>query len=166
MIAQAILSDYETERGKPMPSKMHARIQGYLVTQLINKYDEQFTILPEISIALPKELASDKKGRVPDIAIYPADISFEHEEIRMKEIPLGIIEILSPKQDLTELITRKNIFFKAGILSYWIILPELKSIYVYDTIDSFNIFSKEDNLLDNKLKIKIDLKQIFKGIGV
>lgn len=147
-----------------MPSKFHARLQKKLMLQLELNYSKRLEALPEITVKMPKDVADGKRDRVPDIGIYPADLSFMEDEIRMTEMPLAVVEILSPQQELSELIARKNVYFRAGVRSYWLVLPELLSIYVYHAPNDFEIYTKNETLRDPNLGIELDLGPVFEGI--
>ena len=157
MTTSLALSDYEIERGKPMPDKNHAFIQGNLLYFIRLKYGGNFSLLPEINLDLPI------RERVPDLAIFPPmDFVADENEIRMRQVPLGVIEILSAKQDLTELMMKCSEYFSAGVKSYWLALPALKTIYVFYSPDEYVIYSGKDILQDKKLNIELDLVDIFK----
>lgn len=156
-VSTKIKSDYEIERGKPMPSKNHAILQGNIYFLLRQKYDALFRLLPEISVKV------DKKERVPDIAIYPQlTYNSKEDEIRMSKAPLGAIEILSPTQTIDELLDKARGYFEDGIKSYWLVLPRLEAICVFDTPDSYDFFGKTDTLKDTALDIELDLNAVFK----
>lgn len=156
-IASDALSDYEIERGKPMPDKNHAIIQGRLMSRLDRYYGEKFTIVTEISLDLPT------RERVPDLAIYPP-LTFEpdNNEVRMTQRPLCAIEILSEMQSLNDLSKKCGEYFSAGIQSYWLVIPALTSIYVFHSRQDYTIFSYKDRLVDTLLDIELDLGEIFK----
>jgi len=157
MEATVVKSQYEIERGKPMPSLNHAIVQQNLIFQLMSNHRNQYSILPELNVTV------SKKDRVPDIAIYPV-VEFVPEEdtVHMKEAPLGVIEILSPTQDLTELIQKSAEYFKKGVKSYWLVLPSLRSIYVFSEPGEYRNFTYRDILTDEPLGIELDLKEIFR----
>lgn len=157
MTTSLALSDYEIERGKPMPDKNHAFVQGNFLIQLFLKYNTLYRALPEVNLDLPI------RERVPDLAIFPPmDFVADENEIRMRQVPLGVIEILSAKQDLTELMIKCSEYFSAGVKSYWLALPALKTIYVFYSPDEYVIYSGKDILQDKKLNIELDLVDIFK----
>lgn len=157
MSVTAALSEYEIERGKPMPDKNHALIQGNLYFLIRLLYGEKYTALPEINLELPV------RERVPDLAIYPKiDFNPDENEVRMKQAPLCAIEILSAKQDLSELMTKRAEYFTGGVLSYWLVLPSLYTIYVFYSPSEYYIFSGKDKLEDNKLGIELSLAEVFK----
>ena len=156
MSTTVALSEYEIERGKPMPDKNHALIQGNLHFLLRLMYREKYTILLEINLDLPI------RERVPDLAIYPVmKFNPDENEIRMKQAPLCAIEILSAKQDLSELMTKRAEYFTGGVLSYGLVLPALYTIYVFSSPTEYQIFSGKDKLQDAKLDIELNLEEVF-----
>jgi Uma2 family endonuclease len=157
MTAQLALSDYEIERGKPMPDKNHAFVQENLLFNIKLSNRDRFRVLPEITLGLPI------RERVPDLAIYPLmDFIPGDNELRMSEVPLGVVEILSAKQDLSELMMKRSEYFAAGVKSYWLALPALKTIYVFYSPEEYDIYSGKDLLRDKQLDIELDLTEIFK----
>ncbi len=155
--APVALSDYEIERGKPMPDRNHAIIQGRLMSRLDRTYGDKFSILPEIHIDMPV------RDRVPDLAIYePLIFDPDVNELSMFKPPLCAIEILSEMQNINVLMKKKHEYFDVGVLSYWLVLPSLRTIYVFHNINDRSIFSYEDRLVDKKLNIELDLSDIFK----
>lgn len=151
------VSDYELERGKPMPSTLHSYLQKNLVFELELRYRKQFTILPELSLDLPG------KPAVPDITIYPRfEIDFRHDVIKRTDAPLTTVEILSPTQSLDELIDKANQYFQAGVKSCWIVLPSIKAILVYNQPGRYHFFNEADTLNDPNLNLELPLADIFK----
>jgi Uma2 family endonuclease len=151
-----VLSDYELERGKPMPDLNHSIIQSNMLFSLRVKTQKRFSILPEINVQLLK------RDRVPDLAVYPP-LSFNprHNQLVMTKMPICAIEILSEMQKLSDLMTKNDEYFDAGILSYWLVLPHLQSIYVFNSADDYDVFTRKDILKDNVLGIELDLAEIF-----
>ncbi|MBK8966638.1 MAG: Uma2 family endonuclease [Saprospiraceae bacterium] len=150
-------SSYEIERGKPLPSKNHAIIQANLLLAIQPKYASKFRMLPEINLDLPEH------DRVPDLAIY-ASVEFTPgaDEVRMTEVPLSVIEILSPQQSMTDLMVKRGEYFKAGVQSYWLVLPDLLSIYVFYSPEEYDVYTRQDLLKDKTLEIEVPLGEIFK----
>jgi Uma2 family endonuclease len=101
--------------------------------------------------------------RVPDLAIYPVrEFTPGEDEITMAEAPLGVIEILSPSQSRTELIAKSAGYFKVGVKSYWLVLPDLKSVYVFSAPNEYDVFTRDEQLSDKLLGIELDLGEIFR----
>ena len=157
MDTAVVKSEYELERDKPMPSKNHAIVQTNLVVLLGTKYQKKYRALSEVSIIV------SSKEKVPDIAIYPSmEFTPGEDETRLEDAPIGVIEILSPSQSLAELITKSAAYFEAGVQSYWLVLPGLRSIYVFSKPGEYELFAKEDKLEDPRLEIELELKDIFR----
>lgn len=152
-------TDYETEYGKPMPSTNHAFVQSNLIGELRNRYRDKLTILPELS--LDKSIGAPPM--VPDIAIYPKfkiDVR-QPDVIRRKDMPLGVVEILSPKQSIEDLIEKAGEFLRAGVQSVWVVVPRMAYIAVYHTPEQFEMFLEPDILKDARLGIELPLETIF-----
>ncbi len=151
------LSEYEIERGKPMPSKNHAIVQRNLVFLLQLKYGDRYGVLPEINLDLPV------RERVPDLAIYRSvEFTPGADEVRMSEPPLGVIEILSPLQSMSDLMVKRSEYFAAGVQSYWLVLPDLMSVYVFYSPEDYDVYAKQEMLRDKKLEIELGLGEVFK----
>ncbi len=117
------LSDYELERGKPMPSLNHSIAQSHLLVELSVRYRKTHTFLSELSLSMP-----EKPDTVPDICIYPKmEVDFLHDRTSVSEMPLTIIEIVSPSQSNDEILAKFERYFNAGIKSCWLVLPKFPS---------------------------------------
>jgi Uma2 family endonuclease len=152
----AAQSEYETERDKPVPGKHHAFIQSRLLSLIDRRYAQLYTVLAELSLDL--FLGS----RVPDLSIYPHIDSMGEEEVRVAEMPICAIEILSPTQIAADLLAKRRQYFEAGIKSYWLVLPEPKSVYVFSSPEEFEVFSYRETLKDLTIGIELPLSEVFK----
>ena len=155
-IVASLETQYEKERGKPMPSKNHSIIQGNVYFQLRNQYGNQFDIYPELSL----ELTSG--GAVPDICIYdktPRD--WQVDVVKTKNPPLLAIEILSPRQifdDITDKIS--DIYFPAGMKSVWVILPKVESVMLFRPNEKTKTYNG-GILQDTESGFELDIDKIF-----
>ena len=154
MATLELLSDYEIERGKPMPSKNHSYIQSNLIIALAG-YRKKFDFLSEISLEL------NEWQSTPDIGIFPKlNIDFRHDEIRMTEPPLCAIEIISPSQSIQELADKAQQYLDAGVQSVWLVIPPIQTVVVYQKDGSYESFSKA-SFTDPSLDITLDLNSVF-----
>ena len=152
-----LLSDYELERGKPMPSLNHAFIQKKILVKLEIRYENKFTILPELSLEMP-----EKPDTVPDIAIFhKLEIDFLHDRTSVSQMPLTVIEIVSPSQSNDEILAKFERYFKAGVKSCWLVLPGFQAISVYSQIGIYAFFKTTDILTDAVTNIELPLSEIF-----
>ncbi len=149
------LSHYELERGKPMPSKNHARIQSNLTIALGANYRKEYDILTELSLEM------DGKTFVPDICIFtPMTYDNMHDEVRVTTPPVTAIEILSPRQGAEEVVAKFDLYFKQGVKSCWFIIPATNSIFIFTPDKKIQVFH-EEMLTDAATGITLDLNEIF-----
>lgn len=102
------LSEYEVERGKLRPSKNHSIIQSRLLVALSTRYAHKYDFLSEISLETPRF--------VPDMGIFPP-MSFDplHNQTKLNQVPVDVVEIISPSQTQEELVEKAGQYFAAGI---------------------------------------------------
>ena len=106
-------SDYEKERGKPLPSLNHGTTQAFLIGALLD-YRDQYTIASELTL----ELEGMPGNVTPDLCVYPKlDIDYTYDEIRMTEPPLVAVEIASPTQATQEIVDKIQQMLAAGAQS-------------------------------------------------
>ncbi|HEX9732065.1 MAG TPA: Uma2 family endonuclease [Thermoanaerobaculia bacterium] len=118
------LSEYELERGKPMPSKNHAAVQGCVIVAL-SRYDEKYSVFPELSLEL------DGTPYVPDVSVYPRDsLDPLQDTVTTTDPPLLVIEILSPSQPFDDVVKKAASYLKAGVKSCWIVQPAIEGVTV------------------------------------
>lgn len=139
-----------------MPSRLHSLLTKRLTVFLENHYSGKFEVLPELTLDTPGEKT------VTDIAICEIEpIDFSQDEIKRKEPPLATIEILSPTQVLQTLLDKTNDYFSFGVKSCWVVLPTLKSIYVFSAPGQFEVYSHGDELHDPNLDVSVPIDTIF-----
>jgi Uma2 family endonuclease len=132
-------------------------LSNCLIVYLSNHYSEHYEAISEVSLEL-----SDWEA-TPDIAIYPKfNINFLEDEVRMTTPPLGVVEILSPTQALNELTSKAGKYFKSGVQSCWLVLPTLRNIYVFASMDHYQVFGAAEVLKDPVLNVEVNLAEIFR----
>jgi len=84
-----------------MPSSNHAYGQSKLLKLLARKYADRFEAISELRIVI------EGKKKVPDLLSYK-DFNFRpgHDEAKVVEVLPGVIEILSPRQVLANLVAK------------------------------------------------------------
>jgi Uma2 family endonuclease len=149
------ISDYELERGKPMPSLNHSLIQSQLIGILWNQYRKDFTFASELSISLAD------KPFVPDLCIYPKRKSdWQSDEIRVSEPPLTIIEISSPKQDFEDFEHKLKAYFNAGVKSFWLLIPFTETLTIFYPNEKPVSFTTGE-AVDKTNGIKLNVDELF-----
>ena len=149
-------TDYEIERGKPLPSKNHGKIQARLTRALLNKYVDKYDVESEVSLELTSGRAT------PDVIISEPTIDdWMNDEVRVTIPPITAIEILSPKQGLDDVKDKIiNIYFKAGVKSAWLIIPTFQTVYVMTPDLKVKTFT-EGVIKDSATGVEIDMSEIF-----
>jgi Uma2 family endonuclease len=151
-------SDYETERGKPMPNIIHGTIQAQLVFLLKTYFGDRYIFPSELSLAT-------NPSTTPDVSIYPKrKLDLRETEAKEAQMPLTAIEILSPSQTIEELQDKAwDIYFPAGVLSSWVVLPSIKAIQIL-TPDGQSRLFYENTLIDPATGIQLDIKKVFEDL--
>ena len=151
------VSNYQLERGKPMPTLNHAIIQANLIFALKLYYRDQYSFPSEINLTMP-----ERPDAVPDIAIYPKlPVDFLHDVASMTVMPLTVIEIISPSQSQEEMLTKFERYFKAGVQSCWLVMPSLQAIAVYSGVGKYQFFTANQTLIDPATSIELMLSEVF-----
>jgi len=152
----AAFTDYETERGKPMPSLNHGLIQANVLIALVSRYRSLFRFASETSLDLSGWLST------PDISILPSGpINLKVDKIKVTDPPLGTIEILSPTQNLNDLVDKADQYFEKGVKSCWIIIPSMGGVAIYSAPGKYTFFNENDVAKDEVLGLEIPVSELF-----
>jgi len=154
METEQTLSDYERERGKPMPSKLHSVVQTNLTGKLLT-YRPSLQVLSELTLRLgDRELT-------PDLSVYrELEVDFTQDEIRMTEPPVLAIEISSPTQGIQDLVDKARFLMEHGVESCWIVQPPLRTITVF-TPDMESTTYSSGTVTDPATDVELDVEDIF-----
>ena len=153
---EIVKSDYELERGKPIPTRNHALLQQRILFEILVRYPKKFTVLPELNL----NVLGDKL--VPDLAVFAGSLGFlAHDQNIVSDIPLLVVEILSPSQSVTELTAKAERYLQAGVISYWLVVPELMNITVSSATGIYHGFYLPDTLRDPATGIELELTTLF-----
>lgn len=147
-------STYEQERGKPMPSKLHARIQKRLIV-LLSAFEPAVEVLSELSVVL------GGATYIPDVCLYLADAAdWSAEEVAMTVPPLLAVGILSPRQDLNDLIAKTEIYLASGVRAVWIVHPPLQMVFAFEPNRKTRALS-EGVLVESASGASVNVEEIF-----
>jgi Uma2 family endonuclease len=150
------ISEYELERGKPMPSVNHSIVQANTIFELQTRYRKQFRLLSEINVEVAGRIL------VPDVAIFPNMVAdMANDQQVALTTPLTTIEILSPSQALDDLIDKASAYFAAGVKSCWIVLPKMYGVAVYSAPGEYKFFHNDQTLTDPATGIELPLGPLF-----
>ena len=147
------IEEFQTE---DIMSVNHSRTIQRISTYL-ERYDETYDILPELEMRL------NGKPVKPDVSVYPnLSEDWDTDIIFITEPPIIAIEVLSPKQAMSDLTDKtNNIYFPAGVKSVWIVVPLLQTVTIR-TPDGKKMTFSEGIIKDPVIGIEIPFDQIFR----
>lgn len=155
---EATLSDYELERGKPMPSLNHGIVQANLAAELRMRLRNTHTLASELNLEF------DGVKFVPDLAVLPKlETNLQEDTIWVKTAPLTTIEILSPMQAMEPLLEKAKGYFAVGVKTCWLVIPALGTIAVFTGPTTYRAFTNTNGnkVIDEVLGVEIPLNDIF-----
>lgn len=143
-------------------SHNHSAIQANLAYLL--KKSSQYSVFVELSLdvrQLDRERFRLGDEIKPDVCIYPKrPLSRPYDILRMAEMPLLAIEILSPRQAAFEILQKFEAYFALGVKSCWLVDPTTEVVAVYTALDQHQSFSG-GTVQDATLGIALPLIEIF-----
>lgn len=150
-----VVSDYELERGKPLPNFNHGYIQANLIVSLRQQYGKQFSVVSEVSI--PTASASV----TPDVLVFnKRPINWLETKPALTEPPILAIEIQSPLHAMETMIEKAKLLLETGVKSVWIIQPELQTVSVFSKSYPLKTFV-EGTIVDKACGIELSFDAIF-----
>jgi len=138
------------------PSYHHAYLSSNLIAAL--HQFKTYSVFSELTLQI------EGKDYIPDVCLYlKKTMNFAGGDIlRMTELPLLAIEVLSPTQGTQEIIDKFKVYFAAGIKSCWLIIPPAQTVVVYASPEQAKTFSSGE-LVDDVMSIQLPLKDIFES---
>ncbi len=160
--------EYQEYRRQTMPSRNHSLTVGRLTGLLFN--DERFTVMPELSLDISQTDLSQfelkaKDELVPDICLYSYELDKSEpvDEIKMAEMPLLAIDVLSPRQGVDDIIVKFQAYFALGVKSCWLVIPATESITIYSQPHQYKTFGTEaTEVIDEIMDIRLPIKKVFR----
>lgn len=147
----------------------HSLTQARLTSLLDD--DERFSVLTELSLDISQHDLSkfrlDAKEEVkPDVCAYlkpPVIPDDEDDLITVSQMPDLAIEVLSPRQAHSYLIRKVKAYFELGVKSCWLVIPDLKTVYIYSQSTEYRTFTKDDSeLFDEVMSIRLPIAKVFR----
>lgn len=163
----AILEDIEqleAEELQTMGSFNHGYFQIRLGA-LLSKTGE-YTVVAELNLDVGKldlsqfEVKSREEVK-PDLCVYPRRrINRSQDIVRMAEMPLLVVEILSPLQGVQTILNKFRVYFALGVRSCWLVEPAMGAVAVYHDLDNPRTFSSGE-IVDEVVGIRLSVEEIF-----
>ncbi len=158
------------EESQYMGSFNHSLVQAQLSALLLFQ-ESRFSVFIELSLDASKIDLSQfdlkaKEELKPDICLYPRTEKNtkikKRDIIKMSDMPLLAIEVVSPRQSVDEIIAKFEAYFTLGIKSCWLIIPTLEAVDVYSQFEQHKIFEMNDTeVIDENLDIRLPIQKIF-----
>lgn len=148
----------------PSPITRHQRISGKLEFVLRRFLMENN--LGELFYA-PYDVYFDNENVVqPDILFISKDRAEIIGEKNVQGAPDLVVEIISENSAYRDMVLKKKLYAKFGVMEYWMVIPEGEEIEIYtlkdNTYQLYKAYSKGDTLESPLLKgLKIGLVDIF-----
>ena len=164
MTTLLIDTDHEIEEVDTMGSFNH----GYVQMRLGSLFEQsgKYTPISELTldvrdVDLSRFEIRGKEEIKPDISLYPKrGLSRPQDILRMGEMPLLAVEIVSPKQGLYDLIEKIKVYFELGVQSCWLIEPAINAITVYTSLAQWETYTRGE-IVDPRLDIRLTIEDIF-----
>jgi Uma2 family endonuclease len=108
---------------KPLPKKLHAFVQSYLIRILSVNAQPNVRVLSELNV-----LCADDRV-IPDVTVVRRNARYIDGDLT--DPAILAVEILSPGQPLSILIDKAERLIKAGTTMCWIIWPERRQAWMF-----------------------------------
>ena len=157
-----VITISEDEEFDDMGSYNHSLVQGnlaYLLRQAGN-YSAFIELSLDASSLDKQEFPNIANELIPDIALYPRRSTIPRDILRVTEMPLLAIEVISPRQGTLGLIEKFQAYFSLGVTSCWLVDPTLNIVTVYASPTEYHTFASEI-VIDEQLSIEIPRAEIF-----
>lgn len=168
LLADNDLATYDEEVAPEEWAEMGSFNHSYLQTKLAVLLFalEEYTALTELSLDVSRlndeTLQARYKDSIkPGVSVYSRrTLDVTEDVLKMAEMPLCAIEILSTMQGVQSLIDKVHVYFALGVRSCWIVYPYNRSITVYTSPKTFISYSTGD-VVDDVLALHLPLAEIF-----
>lgn len=147
-------SEYEIERGKPMPSFNHGMIQANLITEFARSRD--YRPVSEVTLDLGMD-----HNVTPDISLFPRrPMDLWHDANPVKEVPQFVVEIASASQSSSEMVPEVHDYLQHGVPACWLVDPPMHQVTVF-TADGKRKIYDEGIVTDPVTGLTADLAVVF-----
>ncbi|HSU59891.1 MAG TPA: Uma2 family endonuclease [Bryobacteraceae bacterium] len=112
---------------KPLPKKLHALIQKFMLLALNRELPDAYEVLPELNVLCGQDRL------VPDLTVARRDARYLEGDLA--DPATFTVEILSPGQSLPDLIGKADRIVRAGAPMCWVIWGEARRAWMYTLTD-------------------------------
>ncbi|MCZ2147496.1 MAG: Uma2 family endonuclease [Bryobacterales bacterium] len=123
---------YELLHGEMVEVSSANPVHSDILTSLIIALG--LTVRRQGGAVLPDtEFAFGESRLRPDLAVLPAEAwkRMDHLKVPVSEMPVIVVEIVSPSESAFGVDKKIGIYLQSGISEVWVIYPETKHLYVH-----------------------------------
>jgi len=159
--------ELEEEESQEIGSLNHSIVQAQITGLLYP--DERFRVMVELSldasqIDLSQFGLKTKDELKPDVCLYPRSVGLSEptDILKMLDMPLLAIEVLSPTQTIGDILAKFKAYFALGVKSCWLVTPLIKAITIYSQPSQFKTFGLSTaEVIDEVLDIHLPIQKVF-----
>jgi Uma2 family endonuclease len=154
--------NFHLDEAEDMGSFNHSYLQSKLSALFLTT--TPYLALTELSLdtaSIKAQFPEAGDSIVADVALYPnRQVNLAKDIVKMAEMPLLVIEILSPMQAPQLLVDKMALYFALGVRSCWIVYPTAQTVSVFSAPYQFQSFSA-GNVEDPTLALELPIEQLF-----
>ncbi len=151
------VSEYEQERGKPMPNYSHSMIELRLGAAFLAQGKGRYNVGAELTLQF-----DDGTILTPDIAVMPVrPVNWGLEPARCNEVPILVVEVNSPSQGYFEVMQKRDRYFAQGVESVWVVQPASQSIDIYRPNQQRPQIVQQGEAKDPATGLTVSLEDLF-----
>jgi Uma2 family endonuclease len=162
LLVEPQFTEAETEESWEMGSHNHSAIQAN-ITYLLKRV-EKYSVYTELSLdttTLDPQKFKFKDEIKPDVCVYPKrGLIRPFDLLKMSEMPLLAVEVLSPKQSAYEILEKFAAYFALGVKSCWLVDPLTEVVSVYSALDVHQNFTVGE-VVDPVIGLQLPFDEIF-----
>ena len=129
----------------------HSLLQGLITTSLGARGGGRFRVFPELRI----RVSNEPRYRIPDICVVP--LSHPYERVLTRPPHLAI-EILSPDDEVPDVLAKVGEYLEMGIPHVWFVDPYHRRV---SAADSRGVHERADCVVETDLVGAEDFRSLF-----
>lgn len=153
----AATSDYERERGKPMPNYTHGVVQANITVSLAVQAGTNYRVANELTFEFDDGLVL-----TPDISVLARrPVRWRREPARCREVPVMVVEIVPPSQGYSVAVEKIDAYFAHGVQSVWEVNPALEVVALHRPGEQRPHIVQQGEAIDPATGLTVRLEEVF-----
>ncbi len=138
---------------KPLPKKLHAFIEGYLIIVLSRDLPKRYHAAPELNVLCGEDRL------VPDVTVMERNARYDDGDLA--DPPQLAIEIMSPGQTVGQLFDKADRLVRVGTPVCWVIWPERRQAWMYSADRMLEATQTLTASLSDGRQIEVNLAEMW-----